>query len=91
MVAVIGFAVALAAVNTGMVPLPDAAKPIVVLLFVHEKDAPAGVLVKLKAPTCAPGQTTTSAGTVKSGTGFIVTGCDAVVVPHSLVTDREMV
>lgn len=91
MVAVIGFAVALAAVKTGIAPLPDAASPMAALLFIHEKDAPGGILAKLKEPICVPGQATTSAGTVKSGTGFTVTDCDAAVVPHSLVTDKEIV
>jgi hypothetical protein len=35
MVAVIGVAVALVAVNDGILPVPDAARPIAVLLFVQ--------------------------------------------------------
>ena len=45
-VAIIALAVELAAVKTGIVPLPLAAKPIPVLLLVHVNTAPAGLLVK---------------------------------------------
>ena len=71
-VAVIGLAVLLIAVNEGIeLPLPDAANPTDVLLFVHVKAVPLTVLLKLKAPVDFPPHTVASAGTVKSGAGLI--------------------
>lgn len=55
-VLVIGALVALADVNAGKLPVPLAPNPIAVLLFVHAKVAPAGVLVKPVLGTATPGQ-----------------------------------
>ncbi len=44
----------LAAVNTGVLPVPLAGKPILGLLLVQVKVPPAGVVVKLLAGTLAP-------------------------------------
>ena len=46
-----------AAVSAEIFPIPEAAKPVAVLLFVHEKVAPVGVLVKVVAAMLEPPQT----------------------------------
>ena len=45
------------AVNAPILPVPLAVKPVLVLLFVHAKVAPEGVLLKTEATTFAPAQT----------------------------------
>ncbi len=62
----------LAAVNEAMLPLPLAAKPMLVLVLVQVKVPPAGVLVKVAAATVAPTHTETLAGTVTTGNGLTV-------------------
>ena len=49
MVPEIGTVPLLVAVNTGIFPLPEAAKPIEAFVFVHGNTDPAGVAVKLTA------------------------------------------
>ena len=66
-VAVIGAVVVLVAVKVGVLPLPEAAKPMAVLEFVQAKVAPAGVEVKAEAGTLAPLQTVMLAGVVIVG------------------------
>ena len=46
-----------AAVKAAILPIPEAAKPVLKLLFVHVKLAPVGVLVKADAATFDPEQT----------------------------------
>jgi hypothetical protein len=65
--------VALVAVNEGTLPEPLAARPMLVLLLVQVKVAPAGVLVKEAEATVAPVQTETLAGTVTVGATFTTT------------------
>jgi hypothetical protein len=73
MVADIGKALVLVAINPGMFPLPLPASPMDVLLFVHAKVAPGVVLLKLLNGTEPLLQTVTLAGTVMFGIGFTVT------------------
>lgn len=71
---VIGLEVLLVAVNEGIVAVaPLAPNPTAVLLFVQAIVAPAGVLVKVCAPTVAPAHTDMLAGAVITGFGFTVT------------------
>jgi hypothetical protein len=72
MVAVIGAFVVLVAVNPGILPLPLAPSPIVVLEFVQTKLPPAGLLIKFVAGTAVLLQTLMFAGTVTVGIGFTV-------------------
>ena len=72
MVDVIGLVPVLVAVNAGVFPVPLAAKPMVVLEFVHAKVAPAGVEAKAEAATAPPLQTVMFAGAVMDGFGFTV-------------------
>jgi len=66
--------VPLVAVKPGTLPVPLAAKPIAVLLFVHVKVVPAaGLAIKAEAGTDTPAHTVISAGFVTVGTGFTVT------------------
>ena len=65
----IGVSPALVEVNAAMLPVPDAPKPILVLVLLQAKVAPAGLLVKLAAGTTAPTQTDCAAGTVVVGAG----------------------
>ena len=71
-VAVIGAFVVFVAVNPGISPLPPAPKPIVVLVFVHTKLPPAGILIKFVAGTAVLLQTLRLAGRVTVGVGFTV-------------------
>ena len=48
--------VALVALKAGTFPVPEPPKPIAVLLFVHAKVAPTGVLVNAPTGTASPGQ-----------------------------------
>ena len=72
MEAEMGAAPALTAVKLGTFPLPLAAKPIAVLVFVHVKVAPAGVPTKLVAETRAPEHTEKFAGTATTALGLTV-------------------
>jgi hypothetical protein len=72
MVEVIGDEVALVAVNEGVFPVPLAARPIAVLLFVHAKVAPVTGLVNADAATEPPLHTVILAGTTTVGVGLIV-------------------
>ena len=86
-VAIIGFAELLMAVKAGIVlPIPLAASPMDVLLFVQLKVVPVVVLVKVKGPAVWPPHNVVFAGIVKSGAGSIPNVRVAVVVPHSFVT-----
>lgn len=79
-------------VKAGIVPpLPPDGRPIAGLLLVHEKAAPAGVLVKLTGPMISLLHTVISGGTVIDGVGLIVIGFLTVATPQLLVTDREIV
>jgi hypothetical protein len=71
-VAVIAVVPAFVAVNAGVFPDPDAAKPIAVFEFVHAKVPPPGVLVNADAGTAPPLQTVMFAGTVTVGVGLTV-------------------
>ena len=72
MVAEIGAEVVLVAVKPGTSPVPFAANPIEVLLFVHVKMPPVGELTKLVGRITSLLHTTLFAGTVTVGVGFIV-------------------
>ena len=79
MVPLIEIAEALVAVNAGMLPLPFAPNPIAVLVLVHVKLPPAGVLIKFVATTIALLHTVVSEGTVTIGVGFtVIVKIDAV-------------
>ena len=58
--------------KVAMLPVPDAPKPMEVLLFVHEKLAPDGVLLKDTAGTDSPSQTNSFGTTDTIGFAFIV-------------------
>ena len=64
MVAVIADVVPLVALKPGTFPVPLALSPMLVLLLVQVKVAPAGTLVKLVPATAVPGHTVLFAGTV---------------------------
>lgn len=66
-VAVIGDVLRLIAVKEGALPVPPAPRPIAVFEFVHEKVAPAGLLVKFVAATLSLLQTEKSEGTLAVG------------------------
>lgn len=72
MVEVIVAVVVLVAVNAGTSPVPLAASPIAVLLFVQVYAAPAGLLVKLVPLTASLWHTEMFAGTVTVGVGLTV-------------------
>ena len=72
MVPLIGAAVALVAVNDGMLPVPFATNPIAIFELVQVKLPPVGVLTKIAASTVALLHTTVSAGTSTVGVGFTV-------------------
>ena len=79
MVPLIEIAEALVAVNAGMLPLPFAHNPIAVLVLVHVKLPPVGVLIKFVATTIALLHTVVSEGTVTIGVGFtVIVKIDAV-------------
>jgi hypothetical protein len=65
-------AVLLEAVYEAMFPVPLAAIPIAVFVFVQAKVVPATGLVKLLAAIVAPSHTTILAGTTTVGVGFTV-------------------
>ena len=71
-VAVIAAVVVLVAVNTGILPVPLATSPIVVLLFVQVYVVPVTVLAKLIAVVAVALQTTRFAGCVTFETGFTI-------------------
>ena len=77
--------VAFSPLNDVISPVPDAAKPIVVLLLVQLKMVLATLLVKLMAFTVELAQTITSLGFVSDGVGLILISLLAVVVPQLLV------
>ena len=82
---VIADAVALVAVNAGLLPAPFAAKPIAVLEFVQAKVAPVGELTKASAGTTAAGHTVTFAGAVIVGIGLTKTLPEPVLVQPAAV------
>ena len=59
-------------VKEGVFPVPLAARPIVVLEFVHANVVPGVVLVKLEAGIVTPLQTVMLAGTTTTGAGLTV-------------------
>lgn len=77
-------------VKAVILPLPDPARPMAVLLLVQVKVAPGVLLVKTNGPAFSPKQNAEVAGTDKLGTGLTITILDTVVVPHSFVTDKLM-
>jgi hypothetical protein len=88
-VAVIGAAVVLIAVNPSILPILLEANPIVGSEFVQEKLPPKGVLTKFVAATAALLQTTIFAGTVTVGVGFIVIVLESAIAEQP--PDAEMV
>ena len=85
-VAVTGDVVALVAVKAAILPVPLAAKPMLVVLFVQLKVAPA-VPLKLTAVVPALAHTVWSVGSVTVGSDVTVTWCVSVAVqPPALVT-----
>ena len=71
-VAVTGALVVLTAVNTGILPVPVAAKPILGVLFVQLNTVPATVPVKATAVVAPPLHTTWLPGWFTDGVGYIV-------------------
>ena len=72
-VAVITALPLLVAMNDGMLPVPDAPKPIAVLEFVHLKLTPKGVPVRLLAGIEVPSFTVVSDSKSTVATGVTVT------------------
>ena len=72
MVAVTGTPVAFTAVNEGILPIPDAPRPIVVLLFVHVYTAPATGPLMVTGAVLAPAHTTWLAIAFTDAVGFTV-------------------
>ena len=87
-VAVMGAALAFVATKLAIDPVPLAASPMAVLLFVQVNVAPATELLKDKTPVCSPPQKILLGGTVTSGAGLTVIFLLIVVVPHSFVTSN---
>jgi hypothetical protein len=86
-VATTGAVVAFVAVKLGILPVPDAARPILVLLLVHVNTVPAALPVKLTAAVGAPLHTAwlATAPTVTAGFTVIVKLIVAVQVVPPLV------
>ena len=83
--AVIGEVVVLVAVKLEILPIPFAAIPIAVFVFIQLKVAPGVELVKLAAGTVPPLHTTIFAGTVTVGVGLTVTvTVEAPVQPEAV-------
>ena len=72
MIADIGAVPEFVARKAAMFPVPEAANPIAVLLFVQVNVPPAGVLAKLATGIVAPLQTIMFDGTVTVGVGLTV-------------------
>ena len=85
-VAVMGDEVGLSAVKFAIDPVPLAANPIAVLLFVQLNTVPAIEPVKDNVPVCSPAQNILLEGTTTSGAGFTTIFLLIVAVPHSFVT-----
>lgn len=83
-VAVIGAAVALVAIKPGILPVPDAASPMAVLLLVQLYTVPGTDPVKLTAAVVDPLQTNWSAGWLTLAVGFTVM-VNVVAVPEQLM------
>ena len=81
MVAVIGPAVALVAVNAGVLVVPLAAKPIAGFELVQVNVAPAGTLTNVFAGTAAPAQNVKLGSATTVGKGVTVT-VDIAVLLH---------
>jgi len=73
MVALIAAAVVLTALKPIIFPVPEAAKPIAVLLLVQVKVPAAGVLANAVVAMAPPLQTMILDGTLTVGVGFTVT------------------
>lgn len=84
MVAVCTVAVALVAVKLAILPVPAAARPMVVLLFVQLYTVPGTLPVKLTAAVAAPLHNTCDDTAFTVGTGFTVM-VNVVAVPLQLV------
>ena len=84
MVAVIGSAVVLVATKLGILPVPDAANPMDVLLFVQLYTVPATDPVKFTGAVLAPLQTNWSAGWLTLAVGFTVM-VNVLVAPVQLM------
>ena len=83
-----GTAPAFIVIKLGIFPVPDAASPIKVFEFVQLNTVLDKEPVKLKFPLGCPAQTLTPPTGFTVGTGFTVTFCVVVAVPHSFVTDN---
>ena len=81
---VMGAPVVFVEVKEGTSPDPLAPRPMAVLLFVHAKAAPAGVLLKLVVATISPAHTATSDGAETVGTGLTVTVIQPAGLTHPL-------
>ena len=84
MVAVIGATVALVAIKPGILPVPDAASPMAVLLLVQLYTVPATDPVKLTAAVGDPLQTNWSAGWLTLALGLTVM-VKVVAVPLQVI------
>ena len=73
MMAVMGNKVILEAVKTGRLPVPDAARPIAVLLFVQAYVVPVTGLVNAMEATLSPLQNSRFPGRITVGVGLMVT------------------
>jgi hypothetical protein len=82
---VTGLAVAFIAVNSGMLIVPLAARPIDAFEFVHVNVAPAGLLTKVFAGTDSPAQKVRLGSAVTIGNGFTVTVAIAVLLQPAVV------
>jgi len=82
MVAVIGELVPLVAVNNGTLPDPLAARPIAVLLFVHENVVPLTGPEKVVTGTVIPSQKFWLLIALTVGVGFTVTAVEADLAEH---------
>lgn len=89
-VATIGAFVVFLVVKLEMLPVPDAAKPIAVLLLVQENVAPVDP-VKLMAPLGSPAQNWLLPGCVIVGRAVTLIDLVTVVVPQLLVTANVVV
>ena len=81
MVAVCTVAVALVAVKLAILPVPDAARPMLVFVFVQLYTVPGTLPVKLTAAVALPLHSTCDATAFTVGTGFtvMVNVCDVPV------------
>src|SRR5690606_24293985 len=84
--AIAGTLVVFSAVNDGMLPLPEAARPIAVLSFVQVKAVPGIMPAKFTTPVCAPLHTAWFAGVPAVATSNTDITLVVVAVPHVPLT-----